>query len=78
MKRLLTILVGVVAFVLLMPFYHGLVGGCPASGPCPVVGYPSLIGFVYPGTFPFVVPVLVAVLAGVTVALTLWRTWAKD
>jgi hypothetical protein len=77
MRRLFAILAGVLSFVLLMPFYQGLVQ-CPESEPCPVVGYPSVIGFIYPGTLPFVVPMLIAVLAGVMVALALWRTWAKD
>jgi hypothetical protein len=73
MKKVMSLITGVLVFIVLFPLFA--VGSC--NGACHIQERSGLSGITYPGSWPEQVPMLIAAVAGMAVALILWRTWAR-
>jgi hypothetical protein len=69
MKTIIAILAGVVVFILLFPLF----GVSTCNGACHIQERNGLSSITYPGSWPEQVPMLMAALAGLTVAVILGR-----
>jgi hypothetical protein len=73
MKTIIAILAGVVVFILLFPLF----GVSTCNGACHIQERSGLSAITYPGPWLEQVPMLMAALAGLTVAVIPWKAWPK-